>query len=247
MVDHDLGEPGGHESRTAELLLDGEIEVIDIEGIPTVSLEDALAIISAVHIDENRKSPTGWLSYSLVPVDDQIRDRFRDLSERIKNPFRVMGAVRDVGISFADYLAQQAGFEDQRAYSDHKYPEKGSNEDMMYYGISDGNFYFALDQLGYRKEVTLDDVRAGVQGAEDDEVVMAYFEFMQQQFRVNLKCAFECLDPTLIIAVTEDDERFDRGVRVINAISEFLERNGYDKNFSKVGFIDAGEEKPVDD
>jgi|GEM_PF-6685368 len=244
MVDQDLGEPGGYETRTAELLAEGEIEVLDIEGIPTVSLEDALAIVSAVNSDVG-KSYVGWLSYALVPVDEAVREANRETHERSRVDFKAHDAVRMVGAAFADYLAQQEGFADYDAYDKEKYPHhasegefvRPSKEEVMYFGISDGSFYFALDRLGRRKEVDMDDVREGIEGIEDDEVMQAYFELMCEQFRVDLKCALEVLDPTFVLAFGASDKKMRRGADVVKSMAAFLERNGYNRDFSKVVFF----------
>ena len=244
MIDSDLGEPGGYATRTAELLETGEIKVLDIEGIPTVSLEDALAIVSAVNSDIG-KSEVSWLSYALVPVDEAVRGANRETHERSRVDFKAHDAVRMVGAAFADYLAQQEGFADYDAYDKEKYPHdstesvRPSKEEMMYFGIYDGSFYFALDRLGRRKEVNMDDVREGIEGIEDDEVMQAYFELMCEQFRVDLKCAFEVLDPTFVLAFSASDENMGRGADVVNSMAAFLERNGYNRDFSKVVFMGA--------
>lgn len=248
MIDSDLGEPGGYGSQTAELLVEGGIEVVDVEGIPTVALEDALAIVTAVNTDIGN-SEVGWLSYALVPVDEAVRAANRETSERSRVDFNAQQAVRMVGKSFADYLAHEEGFLDYDAYDKDKYPHSGiggefvqpSEEEMMYYGIPDGKFYYALDGLGRRKEVDMNDVREGIPGIEDDEVMQAYFELMCEQFRVDLKCAFEVLDPTFVLAFGASDKKMRLGADVVNAMSRFLEQNGYDRNFSKVSFIEAGQ------
>jgi hypothetical protein len=257
MVDQDLGEPGGYESRTAELLAEGEIEVLDIEGIPTVSLEDALAIVSAVRSDMGKGS-VSWISDSLFPVDATVREAAID-PDRDTHKIDALQAVRIVGEAFADRLADLEGFDNEFEYRRAKYAEyddegnftgiKAGKEDesLKYFGISDGTFYFALQKLGDRKKVDMDDVREGIPGLEDDEVLQAYFELMCEQFRVNLKFAFEVLDPTFMLAFSSSDKKIIKGVTVVNAMAAFLERKGYDRNFSRVAFIGAGGEETTEE